>query len=363
MHEHPMAGLEGTINEFSVADVLQLICQQQKSGVLTVEHKGQKEAIHIEEGKIVSAGPAKYRLGEMLVRAHKLTPEDLQRALYKQEETYELLGEILIKQGSITTECLVRAINNQIYETLYDVFQWKEGTYQFNPQLKNRTSSSFKPMNFQSVLLDVLRMIDEWPEVHSFIPSFDIRFQKNLTMHDENLQGEALLVHNLINGTRTVQEIIDESLLGRFNTCKILSEFLQAAYISKASFTPVAPRKSRMGIYYKKVLAACHYALPTAIFLVLGALVFSAPQNILPILSPGLIKQSYLTDYLNNARLFRIDNALEIYKIRHGANPGSLQELITSGILNPDDLILQGETITYLPEHNSYDIKFERRAK
>jgi len=358
-----MAGLEGTINEFSVADVLQLICQQQKSGVLTVEHKGQKEAIHIEEGKIVSAGPAKYRLGEMLVRAHKLTPEDLQRALYKQEETYELLGEILIKQGSITTECLVRAINNQIYETLYDVFQWKEGTYQFNPQLKNRTSSSFKPMNFQSVLLDVLRMIDEWPEVHSFIPSFDIRFQKNLTMHDENLQGEALLVHNLINGTRTVQEIIDESLLGRFNTCKILSEFLQAAYISKASFTPVAPRKSRMGIYYKKVLAACHYALPTAIFLVLGALVFSAPQNILPILSPGLIKQSYLTDYLNNARLFRIDNALEIYKIRHGANPGSLQELITSGILNPDDLILQGETITCLPEHNSYDIKFERRAK
>jgi hypothetical protein len=42
-----------------------------------------------------------------------------------------------------------------------------------------------------------------------------------------------------------------------------------------------------MGMYYKKVLAACHYALPTAIFLVLGALVFSAPQNILPILSPA----------------------------------------------------------------------------
>ena len=358
-----MTGLEGTINEFSVADVLQLICQQQKTGVLVVEHKGQKDAIHIEEGRIVSAGPAKYKLGEILVRAHKLSPEDLQRALHKQQETYELLGEILVKQGSITPDCLERAINNQIYETLYDVFQWKEGIYQFNPQFKNRTSSSFKPMNFQSVLLDVLRMIDEWPEVHSFISSFDIRFQKSLTMHDENLQGDGLLVYRFINGSRTVQEIIDESLLGRFNTCKILSEFLQAGYISKASFAPVAPRKSRIGIYYKKVLAACHYALLSVILLVLCALVFSAPQNILPILSPGLIKQSDLADYLNNARLFRIDNALEIYKIRHGVNPGSLQELISSGILNPDDLILQGETITYLPEHNSYDIKFERRAK
>jgi hypothetical protein len=358
-----MAGLEGTINEFSVADVLQLICQQQKSGVLTVEHKGQKEEIHIEEGKIVSAGPAKYKLGEILVRAHKLTPEDLQKALHIQQETYELLGEILIKQGSITPDCLERAINNQIYETLYDVFQWKDGTYQFNPQIKNRASSAVKPMNFQSVLLDVLRMIDEWPEVHSFISSFDMRFQKSLTVHDENLQGAALVVYNLINGTRTVQEIIDESLLGRFNTCTILSEFLQTGYISKSSFTPAAPRKSRMGIYYKQVLAAGHYALLSVILLALAALVFSAPQNILPILSPGLIKQSDLADYLNNARLFRIDNALEIYKIRHGVNPGNLQELITSGILTPADLTLQGETITFLPEHNSYDIKFERRAK
>jgi competence protein ComGC len=218
-------------------------------------------------------------------------------------------------------------------------------------------------MNFQSVLLDVLRMIDEWPEVHSFISSFDMRFQKSLTVHDENLQGAALVVYNLINGTRTVQEIIDESLLGRFNTCTILSEFLQAGYISKSSFTPAAPRKSRMGIYYKQVLAAGHYALLSVILLALGALVFSAPQNILPILSPGLIKQSDIADYLNNARLFRIDNALEIYKIRHGVNPGNLQELITSGILTPADLTLQGEKITYLPEHNSYDIKFERRAK
>ena len=358
-----MAGLEGTINEFSVADVLQLICQQQKSGVLTVEHKGQKEGIYIEDGKIVSAGPAKYKLGEMLVRAHKLTPEDLQRALDKQQETYELLGEILIKQGSTTPDCLERAINNQIYETLYDVFQWKEGTYQFNPQLKNRSSSAFKPMNFQSVLLDVLRMIDEWPEIHSFIPSFDIRFQKILAVHEENLQGEALPVYNLINGMRTVQEIIDESLLGRFNTCKILAEFLQGGYIGKASFTPATPRKSRMGIYYKKVLSACHYALPSAILLALGALVFSAPQNILPILNPGMIKQLDIADYLNNSRLFKIDNALEIYKIRHGAYPGNLQILITSGILNPADLTLQGEKITYVPEQNTYNIEFERRAK
>jgi competence protein ComGC len=118
-----------------------------------------------------------------------------------------------------------------------------------------------------------------------------------------------------------------------------------------------------MGIYYKQGLAAGHYALLSVILLALGALLFSATQNILPILSPGLIKQSDLADYLNNARLFRIDNALEIYKIRHGVNPGNLQELITSGILTPADLSLQGEKITYLPEHNSYDIKFERRAK
>jgi hypothetical protein len=358
-----MIGLEGSINEFSVVDVLQLICQQQKSGVLIVEHKGQKAELYIEEGKIVSAGPTKYNLGELLTQAKLLSPGDLQRALDKQQETYEQLGEILIKQGSVEAVDLERAINNQIYETLYDICQWKEGTYKFNPKQTTRASSFLKPMNFQSVLLDVLRMIDEWPEVHSFIPSFDVRFQKILDVPAENLQPAALLVYNLINGTHTVQEIIDESLLGKFNTCKILSEFLQAGYISRASFTPAAPRKSRMRIYYKKVLAACHYAILSVILVTLAALIFAAPQNILPILTPSLIKRSYLTEYLNNTHLFKIDNALEIYKIRHGVYPGSLQELISSGILNPADLKLQGEKITYLPEQNSYNIKFERRAK
>jgi hypothetical protein len=359
-----MIGLEGAISEFNIVDVLQLICQQQKSGVLTVEHKGQKAELYIEEGRIVSAGPTKYNLGELLIRAKLLSPGDLQRALDKQQETYEQLGEILIKQGSAEAADLERAINNQIYETLYDVCPWKEGTYKFNPKQTTRVSSFLKPMNFQSVLLDVLRMIDEWPEVNSFIPSFDIRFQKILDVNTENLQAAALLVYNLINGTRTVQEIIDESLLGRFNTCKILSEFLQAGYISRASFTPAAPRKSRMSMYYKKVLAACHYAILSAILLALAALIFTAPQNILPILSPSLMKRSYLAEYLNNTRLFKIDNALEIYKIRHGVYPGSLQELITGGILNPADLTMPGEKIiTYLPENNSYNIKFERRSK
>jgi len=62
MHEHPMAGLEGTINEFSVADVLPTNMSTAKIRCSYGRTQRAKEAIHIEEGKIVSAGPAKYSL-------------------------------------------------------------------------------------------------------------------------------------------------------------------------------------------------------------------------------------------------------------------------------------------------------------
>ena len=66
--------LKGQIKVFGVADIIQLISQQQKTGVLCVEKKLEgKFEISFLNGNITGAKPSEYKtsspLGEMLVSA------------------------------------------------------------------------------------------------------------------------------------------------------------------------------------------------------------------------------------------------------------------------------------------------------
>ena len=352
-----MAGLEGAIKEFGVADILQLICQQQKTGTLTVESKGVKAEISLVEGNIAAARvisePVVDPLGTLLRKAKIISPGQLQASLDAQNQTYELLGEILMQQGAITREELAQAIQVQIYETFYVIFQWKDGSYQFNPKDIKTKSPLYQLINIQSVLFDVLRMIDEWPDVKRFIPSFDIIFQPVPGSFPAELADDGLRVFNLIDGVRTVQQIIDETLLGTFNTAKILSELMQAGYIAKTAAAAAVPAGPLRAAFTKYSGTAVHYAaLALALALLLPK---TFPGNILPLLSAQLVQQPCGAEYQTQLQLLRIENALEVHKIRQGKYPGNLQELVAENFLRAEDLsIPQGRTISYAPEETSY---------
>jgi hypothetical protein len=353
-----MAGLEGTIKEFGVADILQLICQQQKTGVLTVEAKGEKAEIYLDEGNIstarITTGPAADALGLLLVKAKLLSPEQLQAALATQKQTFEQLGEILMEQGVVARQDIERAIQIQIYETFYDIFQWKDGTYQFNPKEVTIKSPLYQLINIQSILLDVLRMIDEWPDIKRVIPSFNCTFQPVSGSFPLDLDDDGLLVFNLIDGLRTAQEIIDESLMGRFNTCKILSILLQAGHITRVA-AAAAPSRSLLGRYARHLGTASHYSALALALVVIALLPTTFPGNILPLLNPKLVQRSYLTENQRQKTLVRIENALEVYKIRTGKYPAALQDLAAGNFLPADAFeTRQGETIVYSPGEESY---------
>jgi len=350
-----MSGLEGTIKEFGVADILQLICQQQKTGALMVESKGGEAEIYLEEGNISAARTTTRSsgntLGTLLVKAKLISPGQLQTALDAQKETGEQLGEILMQQGAITREDLKRAIQIQIYETFYDIFQWKEGSYQFNPKEVKVKSPLYQLINIQSILLDVLRMIDEWPDVKRFVPSFEMTFQPVPGSFPADLADDGLLVYNLLDGRRNTREIIDESLLGKFNTCKILSELLQAGYITKAAPPAAAPAGALIAMITQKFSAVIHYAALVLVFFMVMLVPTSFPENILPLLNPKLVKQSYLTEYQKNRALLQIEHALDVYKIRNGRYPAALNELVAAKFLHAPE---HAENISYIPEEDSY---------
>jgi hypothetical protein len=88
--------LKGTLKDFGIAEILQLIGQQAKSGVLHLESPDDEIHIAMADGSVVraeSAGrKAKEKLGTLLVRAEIIGQQELEYALDIQKRTLRRLG-------------------------------------------------------------------------------------------------------------------------------------------------------------------------------------------------------------------------------------------------------------------------------
>ncbi|MDP1759315.1 MAG: DUF4388 domain-containing protein, partial [Thermodesulfovibrionales bacterium] len=77
--------LEGSLKEFGLADILQLIYFQRKTGILTLEGRMDKVRLLFHEGSIVSAETRRKveanRFGKLLLKKGLIKEEDLQKAL------------------------------------------------------------------------------------------------------------------------------------------------------------------------------------------------------------------------------------------------------------------------------------------
>ncbi|HME91425.1 MAG TPA: DUF4388 domain-containing protein, partial [Myxococcaceae bacterium] len=128
--------LKGTLKDFGIADILQLIGQQQKTGTLRLSAKETEVYIGFKEGNIVKAETVfrkkKELIGASLVRAEIISQEQLDRALEAQKRTLQRLGDVLIASGAITQQRLNQMRQLQATETLYKLFNWKSGTYEFD---------------------------------------------------------------------------------------------------------------------------------------------------------------------------------------------------------------------------------------
>ena len=93
--------LQGTIKDFGLPDIFQLIGLQRKTGILTLSNDRDKETVTVtfENGMVVMADSSgrrlEDRLGNVLVKQGKLSRERLEEALGVQKQTLQRLGHIL----------------------------------------------------------------------------------------------------------------------------------------------------------------------------------------------------------------------------------------------------------------------------
>src|SRR5574340_1273325 len=150
--------LQGTLKDFGIAEILQLIGQQAKSGVLHLRSRDDEIHVGIADGNVVRAEAAgrkaRERLGSMLVRAELITREQLDRALDEQKRSLRRLGDILVELELVSSARLREMTALQTTETVYQLFRWKSGTYAFEPGEVEWDRETVSPLRAESVLME-----------------------------------------------------------------------------------------------------------------------------------------------------------------------------------------------------------------
>jgi tetratricopeptide (TPR) repeat protein len=228
--------IKGSLKEASLADVCQLLSLGQKSGCLSVADGSRFGQIFFERGLINYARIVnrRDRLGDILVRDGLLAQAQLDEVLKCQaQEPDRRVGELLIAHAYLTRTDLTRYITMQIEEAIYHLFTWTRGNFFFEVDAAPDEADIVVSINPETLLLEAARRVDEWSLIEKKIPSldllFDVELERVLTSGVQ-LAPEQREILPLLDGTRTVQDIIDTSGLGEFETGKALYGLIQAGF-------------------------------------------------------------------------------------------------------------------------------------
>ena len=241
--------IKGSLKEASLPDVIQLLYLGRRTGCLALADRHNFGTIYLDEGQIVYASIVnrRDRLGDILMRNGRITPEQLQEAIDAQtDDRQHKLGEILVGKGILPRSELEQYMGLQIEEAVYFLFTWTSGTFNFEAGVRPEREDFLVRINPEYLLLEGARRVDEWSLVEKKIPSFDLIFsvdQKHVGESAPELSAEQKRLLPLVDGTRDVRQLVDESGMAEFDVGKALFGLITAGFAHRVGTSTAAAPK------------------------------------------------------------------------------------------------------------------------
>lgn len=211
--------LSGNLQDFSIPDVFRLISLSGKTGVLHLFSERGEGSVWFREGQVFFAQSDRRRglLGERLVTADRITQEQLAAAVQVREgepEDGRRIGQILVDQGAITLEVLVDFVQEQIQDTVFDLFLWDEGSFTFEAlDAAPEDQDIGLAVSIENIVMEGARRLAEWKNMRTAEAAAGVVFRVG-TVSGEHVVDIALKpsewrVVTLADGTRTVTQIAE----------------------------------------------------------------------------------------------------------------------------------------------------------
>ena len=334
--------LRGNLEDFGVCEVFQLIGHQRKTGVLEISTDEVRIQLRFDAGSVVSAAPLGEQpdaaLGELLVRRGVLPPEALQSALAECATTLERLGQRLVERGMVSKPELDATEELLTRETIFDLLRQSRGSFHFSAQPVPHDHDPATLLGAEQILMDGLRMLDEWRTLVRGLPSEDVvlRQNRNFNVYADSTTGEARSrlvtaeqLYLLVDGRLTLRRVIDLSRLGTFEASRIVVDLIAAGVIESIGRAEPAPKVTRPeGEQPRRAMLA-----GAAVLVVLALLALALHLPASDPVSGARIAGTALASARDGLDQRRLRNALEAWRAERGEWPERLAELEEAGWL------------------------------
>jgi Domain of unknown function (DUF4388) len=258
--------LQGDIAIIPIGAVLQLLQIESRSGLLLVLDGKTEVTMSVRQGLIdlvqARGAGAEFRLGRYFVEHNLVTNEDIDRLLRDHAPTprppppesgartaaprdepptggaRRVLGDLLVDSGRVTRDQLREALARQSSELVYEVLRWPAGRFEFRLDALPALAESAKlALPVASVVMEGFRRVDEWRVVEAGLGNFESVLQADRVAIEAadvtRLHKHEHRLLEMVDGQRTVREIIEQSHMSSFDACKVLFQLLEARLVRR----------------------------------------------------------------------------------------------------------------------------------
>ena len=230
--------LNGDFEGLTLSSILQLLCNDQKTGVLTVSCDKEESKVFFEQGTIIyaSASSEESRLGFLMRNDGIISANQLQKCLALGRENKRYLGKILVDKDYISLDTLKKYVTKQVETILYNLLLWKKGKFEYKEAKSNLKGMIVTQLNPMKLILEASRRIDELSVLKEFIPSDNLVFQMSGKVQNKEeikLNANEWKILSLNDGTRSVRQIINQNNDDEFAVYKILFSMISSGLIEQ----------------------------------------------------------------------------------------------------------------------------------
>jgi len=238
-----------------LAEVINDLIKQNWWGVMRVKDARAWKEFDFASGgvKVTSLGDRRAPpIGQIIVRRCHLNPSVIEQALDKQRENPDLLGEVMVRNQWINDESRDEAVYEQVLAEFTDLYMWNGARFAYHPGQQRPRNREFDQQRLSenvtpvSVSTDLVKLTNkarktylDFDQLQKDVGSGESVYRFTAAARDKlyNQGGFAKLadadqrVAVLLDGTRSLSEIIAKVPFGLFDTLKLIRRLKNAGAI------------------------------------------------------------------------------------------------------------------------------------
>ena len=220
--------LKGNIRDYSLPKVLVQLNRKRATGTLSVSTPNFTKKIYLIKGDAVFASSSYEddRLGEMLLKAGKITVEQYDKSVEILKATKKRQGAILVELGYLIPKDLFWGVKYQVKEIIYSLFQIGDGEFDFaEGDVPTQEVITLK-MSMGNLIYEGVKKIENWTRIRQEMPDTGIvlRLSEDPLSLFQNveLSPNDKKMLPMIDGRKTIKEIVDSSWTNSFEAMKTI---------------------------------------------------------------------------------------------------------------------------------------------